>query len=138
MAKKGYSDGKIAALKILVANHPCAPQFCKKVVFWLIDQSESLTKPVKVSIPSQFSESVQRGIREMNIGDKGRSLVKVMVNRGLSGYFFAHCSDHGVCYVGYYPNRKTKSTECNEVVFDQKAINLINIHQPKKKRSSRN
>ncbi len=45
------SDRQIEALKIYIAGSKDASNFGKRLCFWLIDQSNNLTRPVCVSIP---------------------------------------------------------------------------------------
>lgn len=65
------SNDKIEELKEYIAKAPEAGNFTKQVLFWLIDQSNKLAKPVSVL----FTE------KNYNIGEKVSSEVHDMLSR---------------------------------------------------------
>lgn len=60
------TERQIAALKYLIAKSPDASRFGKQLCFWLIDQSEGLTRSVDITINFQpWGQEASHAIHDM-------------------------------------------------------------------------
>ena len=127
MANEANAE-KVRELKQFIAKHPDASPWCKKVVFWLIDQSNGFTRNVSVIIPGTTGLKVAYGVHDMNSAlCEGPSLCGWMDACGLSWILksWSYNSEYGG--VRAIRNRNNKLEKSLMLEYDYSAIKATSI-----------
>ena len=121
----GYPESKIEALKKFIAASEDTSELCKKVVLWLIEQSDGLTKPVKTSTTDKrMGQDMAFGVHDMDSSLCSTHLSNYLKQEGIKAYFTS-CSTKKGWHVIICPDWPFSFSEAEEILFDLEAINAV-------------
>jgi hypothetical protein len=108
------SDDQIKCLEYLIAVSKNATSFAKKVIIWLLHQTENLTKQVALSVPDEFlgepSRQIQNGEHDMCSSNGTTHIGTILGAAGTQMSLMGHCgrfsenffcSDIGGCTIWF-------------------------------------